>query len=111
TLQLERHFRNQGEVHVLVRYRGAGHDKAGMPAHELYQSHAVVHTARFGMRGLENFGRFLNRGEMAETARNKGHVVIDCFRNAYDGKGVTGARGLLKKLLSPTLSAVPPNGE
>src|SRR5262245_24508230 len=95
----------------MVRYRGAGRDEAGMPAHELYQSHAVMDATRFGMRALENFGRFLNGSEISVTARDNSHVVIDRFRNTHHRKGVTAAPGLLKQLLTAPLGAISANGE
>ena len=68
----------------MVRYRGAGRDEPGVPAHEFHQSQAVVNAACFSVRAVEDFDRFLNRREVPESARDKRHVVVDRFRNTYN---------------------------
>ncbi len=67
-----------------VRYRGAGCDEPGVPAHEFHESQAVVNTARFRVRAVENSDRFLNRGEVTESTRHKCYVVVHRFRDTYN---------------------------
>ena len=86
----------------MVRYRGARRDEPGLPAHEFYQSQAVVNATRFSVCTVEDFDRFLNRRQVTESARDKRHVVVDRFRKTYDRKGVASLLGLLKELVAAT---------
>src|SRR6516164_3006945 len=111
TVQFEGYFGDQSEIHVLVRYRGAGCDEPGVPAHQFHEGQAVVNTPRFRVCAVENLNRFLNRCEVTESARHKRHVVVYRFRDAYYRKRMTSLPGFLKERVAAALGAVAADGE
>ena len=82
----ERHLGHQREVHVLAGDRCAGRDEAGVTAHDLHDRNTVMHAVRFGVRAVDHLGRLLDGGEIAESPRNEGDVVVDRLRHADDGQ-------------------------
>src|SRR6516164_8251629 len=111
TVQFEGYFGDQSEIHVLVRYRGAGCDEPGVPAHQFHEGQAVVNTPRFRVCAVENLNRFLNRCEVTESARHKRHVVVYRFRDAYYRERMTSLPGFLKERVAAALGAIAADGE
>src|SRR6516165_4039235 len=63
------------------------------------------------MCAIENFDRFLNRGEETEAARHKRYVVVDRFRNAYNRHRMASLPSFLKERIGAALGAVAANRE
>jgi hypothetical protein len=82
-----------------------------VPAHEFHETQAIVNTARFGVRAVDNLHGFLNRSEVAESARHKRYVVVHRFRDAYDRERMTSLPGFLKERVATALGAVAADGE
>ena len=50
---------------------------------------AVVDAPRLGVGAVEDFGRFLDRGQVAEGARHEGHIVVNGLGNAHHRQRVS----------------------
>ncbi len=77
-----------------------------MTAHQLHQGDAVVDAVRFGVGTVEDFRCFLDRREVAEGARDEGHVVVDGLGDADHRQGVVAPLGFLEQVLATALGAI-----
>ena len=110
-LKPEGHLRDQREVHVLARHRGASRNKAGVAAHQFHQRDPVVDAAGFGVSAVENLRGFLHGGEVAERPRHERDVVVHRLGNAHHGQGVTAFFRFLEQRVPAALRAVTADGE
>ncbi len=108
---MQRHFGDQGEIHVLAGDGRASGDEAGVTAHQLHQRDAVVDAVRFGVGAVQDLGRFLDCRQVAEAARDEGHVVINGLGDADHGQGMAAPPGFLEQVVAAALGAVAAEGE
>ncbi len=110
-VERQRDFRDEGEIHVLTGDRGPGSDESGVATHELDQGDAVMNAVRFGVGAMQHLGRFLDRRQIAEGARDKGHVIINRLGNADDRQRMAAPLGFLEQGVAAALGAVAAEGE
>ena len=107
-VQLERHFRHQGEIHFLAGQGGSRGDEAGVAPHHLHQADAVVHAMRLDVRRVDDFLGLLDGGEVAERAVDVLHIVVDGLGDSDDRDLQIAALDLLAMSCAPRWVPSPP---
>ena len=111
TLELERHLRDEREVHVLTRDYCAGSDESGVAPHQLYQTNTSGHATRLGVRAIKHPLCFLDRAEKSERARDEADIVVDCLWHTDNGERMTALARFLIEIVGAALGSVAADGE